>query len=213
MDEADSEAAVQQAMGDLERQTFKAETTQLLQIVSKSLYTDKEVFLRELLSNASDALEKMRYLISSGEAPSDDQDLEISISTSKKNNTITIQDSGVGMNAEELVANLGTIARSGSKNFMRELGKGEGGGAFGQTQQQMENIIGMFGVGFYSAFMVSDKIEVFSQSFKGDQSKYWVSNGVGTFSMSDAYNVKRGTKIIVHLREDCKEFSDRFRIE
>jgi len=204
-------------LGELQTQSFQAETKQLLQIVSKSLYTDREIFLRELLSNASDALEKMRYLTQSGSAEQDpNHPLEMTIRTNKTDQTLTIQDSGIGMTADELVSNLGVIARSGSKNFLKEYGE-EGKQIKEESksdkQDQMENLIGMFGVGFYSAFMVANKIEVYSQSYKGDQAHYWCSEGAGEFSISPAEHVLRGTRIVLHLKDDAKEFCDRFKVE
>jgi len=203
--------------GELHTQSFQAETKQLLQIVSKSLYTDREIFLRELLSNASDALEKMRYLTQSGSAEQDpNHPLEMTIRTNKTDQTLTIMDSGIGMTHDELVANLGVIARSGSKNFLKEMGDAKEASveeAKSDKQDQMENLIGMFGVGFYSAFMVANKIEVFSQSYKSEKAHYWVSEGAGEFSISPAENVLRGTRIVLHLKDDAKEFCDRFKVE
>jgi len=220
-DEADAEEDLPPELGtrsgELKTQSFQAETKQLLEIVSKSLYTDREIFLRELLSNASDALEKMRYLTQSGSAEQDPNlPLAITIRTNKTDQTLTIQDSGIGMNADELMNNLGVIARSGSKNFLKEMGEAEEASkevSKENKQSQMENIIGMFGVGFYSAFMVADKIEVYSQSYKGDPANYWCSEGAGEFSISPAENVLQGTRIVLHLKDDAKEFCDRFRVE
>jgi TNF receptor-associated protein 1 len=186
--------------------TFQAETRELLNIVSKSLYTEKEVFIRELLSNASDALEKARFMKVAGEELAQpEKPLEINIFTDKSENTITIQDYGLGMNEDELIENIGTIARSGSKAFVKAMND--------TNQGKMESIIGQFGVGFYSTFMVSDKVEVYSQSCKGGEANYWVSDGTGTFEMCNADNVDRGTKIVVHLKNDCLEFADKFRVE
>lgn len=187
---------------------FQAETRELLNIVSKSLYTEKEVFIRELLSNASDALEKARYKQASGEKLiQSKKKLQINIYTDKTNNTITIQDYGIGMSKEELIKNIGTIARSGSKEFINAIQDSETGG------QKLDSIIGQFGVGFYSTFMVSDKVEVFSQSMKGDQGYYWVSDGSGSYQIAEAENIERGCKIIIYLKSDCQEFSDKFRVE
>jgi TNF receptor-associated protein 1 len=191
---------------------FQAETRQLLDIVARSLYSEKEVFIRELISNASDAVEKMRYLslqqsdiIGAGnKLANQGRALEINIATDKVARTITIADTGIGMTKEEMVLNLGTIARSGSKAFMKEMvEKGEGKAA------EPKDIIGQFGVGFYSAFMVADKIEVFSKSSKeGSTSHRWLSDGLGTFEIQEADSVADGTKIIVHLKKDCSEFAD-----
>lgn len=146
----------EKVIGNLESKTFQTETRQMLDIVTNSLYTDKEVFLRELISNASDALEKARYLKTKGEIVDNELPLEIRIFTDEEAKTITIQDTGIGMNAEELVSLLGTIARSGSKQWAREHG----------STSEGNNIIGQFGVGFYSSFMVGNKVEVFTRSAK-----------------------------------------------
>ncbi len=147
---------------------FQAETKQLLDIVTHSLYTDKEVFLRELISNASDALEKLRHLQVANEGSSSDvhqQDpaipLEIKIETDEVNGTITISDTGIGMTKQEMIDHLGTIAKSGSKAFMNELAQKHG--SDGPNLDASRGIIGKFGVGFYSAFMVGDKVEVRSK--------------------------------------------------
>lgn len=177
----------------------------LLDIVAKSLYSDKEVFIRELISNASDALEKLRYLrlnknLSSEEGG--DRGLEIHIATDKDNRTLTIQDTGIGMTHDELISNLGTIARSGSKAFLEKIKENE-------LSDDSTKIIGQFGVGFYSAFMVADKVEVFTKSYEINSSGYqWVSDGSGNYEISPADGVKPGTKIIMYLRRDCAEFSD-----
>ncbi|KAI8440097.1 hypothetical protein MSG28_001517 [Choristoneura fumiferana] len=174
--------------GTSEKREFQAETRMLLDIVARSLYSDKEVFIRELISNASDALEKFRYLSVSAategkQLEQTDRALEIKLITDKQNRTITFQDSGIGMTKEELTQNLGTIARSGSKSFIEEIKK--------QGADQASSIIGQFGVGFYSAFMVADKIEV-----------------SGVYEIQEADGVPIGTKIVVYLKTDCREFSD-----
>ncbi|XP_014233658.1 heat shock protein 75 kDa, mitochondrial [Trichogramma pretiosum] len=191
--------------GETKKHEFQSETRMLLNIVAKSLYSDKEVFIRELISNASDALEKLRYLrLAENLAAGDggDRSLEIRISTDKQARTITIQDTGLGMTKDELISNLGTIARSGSKAFLESLEGKEG-------VDEASKIIGQFGVGFYSAFMVADKVEVFTKSYKKDsEGLYWVSDGSGSYEISSAEGVQPGTKIIIHLRTDCREFSD-----
>jgi len=181
---------------------FQAETRMLLDIVAKSLYSEKEVFIRELISNASDALEKIRYLsLSDGSAEALGK-TEIRISTDKQNRIFMIQDTGVGMTKEELISNLGTIARSGSKAFLEQL-KSKGGA------EQANTVIGQFGVGFYSAFMVADKVEVYTRSHVADSpGYYWVSDGSGTYEIQEAEGVSRGTKIILHLKTESREFSD-----
>ncbi|XP_031780857.1 heat shock protein 75 kDa, mitochondrial [Nasonia vitripennis] len=192
-------------IGDTDKHEFQSETRMLLNIVAKSLYSDKEVFIRELISNASDALEKLRYLRLSENLSADqgaDRNLEIHIATDKQNRTIVIQDTGVGMTKEELISNLGTIARSGSKAFLEELQEKKGA-------EEASKIIGQFGVGFYSAFMVADKVEVFTKSYKNNsEGLYWVSDGSGAYEIAKAEGVQPGTKIVIHLRSDCREFSD-----
>lgn len=194
----------EKASGDSSKYEFQSETRMLLDIVAKSLYSDKEVFIRELISNASDALEKLRYIRSSENLSTDeggDRSLEIHIGTDKQNRILTLQDTGIGMTRDELISNLGTIARSGSKAFLEKLKEKQGFDA--------SNIIGQFGVGFYSAFMVADKVEVFTKSYQKDaEGLYWKTDGTGTYEISNADGVQPGTKIVLHLRTDCREFSD-----
>jgi HSP90 family molecular chaperone len=192
-----------------EEQSFQAETRQLLDIVTNSLYTDKEVFVRELVSNASDAMEKLRHLQATGaEVCNGDLDLDIAITCDANKNTLTLQDRGLGMTKEEMVSCIGTIARSGSKAFVKEMQ--DGGNGTGAA----ESIIGQFGVGFYSAFMVGEKLEVFSKSHKTDEPAHcWSSDGGGTYTIDEAEGVTRGTKIVIHLKEDCAEYAQKFRIE
>ena len=149
---------------------FQAETRQLLDIVARSLYSEKEVFIREIVSNSSDALEKLRHIQITGSEISDpDAPLEIHLTTDEEKGLFIIQDFGIGMNKDDLVNNLGTIARSGSKAFIEQAKEGN---------LDAQNIIGQFGVGFYSSFMVGDKIEVFTKSHEpGSQGYHWVSDG------------------------------------
>ncbi|CAD7923386.1 unnamed protein product [Amoebophrya sp. A120] len=193
-----------------EKMEFKAETKKLLNIVAKSLYTDKEVFIRELISNASDACEKLRFLQTSGKAPeeltSKDQQLQIELSCDENLRLFTIQDYGIGMTKEQLIHNLGTIARSGSREFLEQTSTGSG-----EAEQQNTTIIGQFGVGFYSAFVVADKIEVLTRSADASNKGYkWSSDGMGEFTIEELpedQTPARGTKIQLHLKEDCSEFS------
>ncbi|XP_049764773.1 heat shock protein 75 kDa, mitochondrial [Schistocerca cancellata] len=189
--------------GSSDRHEFQAETRMLLDIVAKSLYSDKEVFIRELVSNASDALEKLRYrslAAGAAEQAAAAGPLEIHIATDKQARTITIQDTGIGMTKEELVSNLGTIARSGSKAFLEQV-KEKG--------SEASNIIGQFGVGFYSCFMVAEKVEVYTRSCEpGSPGLRWTSDGSGTYDIQEAEGVQQGTKIIIHLKTECREFSD-----
>ena len=196
---------------------FKAETRQLLDIVTHSLYTEKEVFLRELISNASDALEKLRHLQSTTQV-SDCQDpdvpLEIRIETDEVNGTISISDTGIGMNRQEMIDHLGTIAKSGSKAFITEMAqKGDGLDA-------SRGIIGKFGVGFYSAFMVGDKVEFRSKpAFNKDNAAgplIWSSDGIGSYdisSLSDDIRQNRGATLVIHLKDDQLEYADEKRVE
>jgi len=196
-----AEAAVQ---GDATEHEFQAETRMLLDIVAKSLYSEKEVFIRELISNASDAIEKFRLLQLSGDGPMDlttDRTHSISISTDKVLRTLTIQDTGVGMTKQEMIDNLGTIARSGSKAFMQELKDG--------GKVEATDIIGQFGVGFYSAFMVADKIDVYSKSSVTKGSGHlWSSDGSGKYTMQEMDDIQPGTKIVLTLKTEDAEFCD-----
>lgn len=180
----------------------------LLDIVAKSLYSENEVFVRELISNASDALEKFRYI--STTTPDTiigiDRKLEIHIETNKQNRTLIIQDTGIGMTKEEMIDALGTIARSGSKNFLQQLQENQPKGA-------AENIIGQFGVGFYSAFMCATSVDVYSKSSANDSVGYkWSSDGTGSFEIQECEEVAVGTKIVVNLKAECREYSEEARI-
>uniref|UniRef100_A0A1Q3FFE7 Heat shock protein 75 kDa, mitochondrial n=1 Tax=Culex tarsalis TaxID=7177 RepID=A0A1Q3FFE7_CULTA len=202
----------EKAVGESDKHEFQAETRMLLDIVARSLYSDKEVFVRELVSNASDALEKFRYTIhTAGEGEKDfaeaDRALEIHIGTNKQDRVLSIQDTGIGMTKEELISNLGTIARSGSKHFLEQVKEK------GTTTENAQNIIGQFGVGFYSAFMVADRVDVYTKSSKTGSVGYkWTSDGSGNFEIQEAENVRVGTKIVIHLKADSREFSDEDRI-
>jgi TNF receptor-associated protein 1 len=202
------------ASGESQNHSFKAETKEILDIVAHSLYTDKEVFVRELISNASDALEKARYMSQHGTSIiEDDRAFEIHISTDVDAKTITFQDFGVGMTKTEMMDSLGKIAHSGSKRFRESLKESSGSGG------DPSAIIGQFGVGFYSSLMVGDKVEVFSQSAVPAEdgslqpAHHWVTDGDGSFEIGEATGVLRGTKIIIHLKEDARNFSVRRTIE
>ena len=186
---------------------FQAETKRLLSIVANSLYTDKEVFVRELVSNASDALEKRRYAALTGGGGGGEEagsKMEISITTNKDANTLTIADTGIGMSREELIDNLGTIARSGTKAFAQNLQeKGEAAA----------NVIGQFGVGFYAVFMVADEVTVYSRKHGSDVAHCWRSTGDGSYALSEATNVEPGTTIVLKLKSTETNFSQRFHIE
>ena len=185
---------------------FQAEVKQVLDIVVHSLYTDKEIFVRELVSNASDALEKLRHIQVTEKTIYDEElPLEISISSDDQANTITIQDFGIGMTEEELIENLGRIAHSGSKAFLEAIKKE------GATN---ENLIGQFGVGFYSVFMVAEEVRVFTHSWKPEAQGYcWKSDGSGSYSIEPAEGQRRGTKIVISLKDEYKEFASSDRIK
>jgi molecular chaperone HtpG len=185
---------------------FQAEIKQLLDIVVHSLYTEKEIFVRELVSNASDALEKLRHLQLTEKEIFDDQlTLEINVTTDDKAKTITIQDFGIGMTRAELVENLGTIAHSGSKAFLKALS---------ESEAKNTSLIGQFGVGFYSAFMVAKSVKVYSHSWKKDEAGHvWSSDGSGTYEIEPSEGERRGTKIVVTLKDECAEFAQDWKIK
>jgi len=185
---------------------FQAETKQVLDIVVNSLYKDKEIFVRELVSNASDALEKLRRLqLTEKEVSDDNLELEINVSTDDTKKQLIIQDFGIGMDEEELVQNLGTIAHSGSKDFIEAL-KSDG--------EKNDALIGKFGVGFYSVFMVADKVQVFTKNWKKESTGYcWESDGSGTYQIEEAEGQRRGAKIIINLKDDFSEFAKEDRIK
>ncbi len=186
--------------------TFKAEVTQLLHLIVHSLYSHREIFLRELISNASDALDKLKYLTLT-DTRFKDLPFEPRIDVlfdEKKSKTITVSDSGIGMNEEDLVQNLGMIASSGTRNFIESM--------TGDARKDA-NLIGQFGVGFYSAFMVSEKVEVVSRKAGEDKAYKWISDGKGDFEVKDADRDIGGTTVTCYLTEDGKEYADRFRIE
>lgn len=191
---------------DKETLGFQTEAKQLLHLMIHSLYSNKEIFLRELISNASDAADKLRF-----EALADDSlfegnsDLSITITFDDKDKTITIADNGIGMSREEVVANLGTIAKSGTAEFLSKLSG---------DQQKDNQLIGQFGVGFYSAFIVADRVEVFTRRAGAAPSEgvHWESAGESEFSIEPVEKADRGTTIVLHLREDCADFADNWRI-
>ena len=185
---------------------FQAEIKQLLDIVIHSLYTEKEIFVRELVSNASDSLEKLRHIRLTEKEVFDDQlPPEINVTTDDKAKTITIQDYGVGLTRAELVENLGTIAHSGSKAFLQALGEGGAKNA---------NLIGQFGVGFYSAFMVAKRVRVYTHSWQAGEPGYvWSSDGAGSYEIEESAGERRGAKIVIELKDECAEFAEDGRIK
>jgi TNF receptor-associated protein 1 len=189
-------------MSGVETKEFQTEIRQLLDIVINSLYTDREIFLRELISNAADASEKLRYLALSGQGIKDqDLPLEIRITPDEDAHTLTIEDAGIGMTKEDLIENLGTIAHSGSKAFIQRLAE--------TGDKKDVNLIGQFGVGFYAAFMVADKVSLTSRSYLSDELGYrWESDGRGSYSISEEQDLPRGTKITLYLKEDAYNFAN-----
>ncbi len=186
---------------------YKAEMKQLLDLIVHSLYTHPEIFLRELISNASDALNKVRFNALTAEDLLDrDAELAVRISIDKESGAFAIEDSGVGMGEEDLVANLGTVAKSGTLGFMQAL-----------KEQQKEldgNLIGQFGVGFYSVFMVTDEVTVETRSSQPDSKGYrWRSGGQGTYTIEETGRTERGTKITFTLKEEFREFAEEYRVE
>ncbi|HYG91724.1 MAG TPA: molecular chaperone HtpG [Azospirillum sp.] len=187
-----------------ERLNFQAEVSRLLDIVAHSLYSEKEVFLRELVSNASDACDRLRYAaLTQPELSADDPDLKVRLIVDKEARTLVVADNGIGMNREDLVENLGTIARSGTAAFVRQL--------TGDSKKDV-SLIGQFGVGFYSAFMVAEKVEVLTRKAGEAQGWRWVSDGKGEFTIGEADGVARGTRVILHLREGDDEYLEEHRL-
>jgi TNF receptor-associated protein 1 len=192
-----------------EHYTFQAEVRQLLDIVIHSLYTDREIFLRELVSNAADALEKLRHIQLTGETVIDDNlALEINISTDDTAHTITIQDFGIGLTHDELVENIGTIARSGTKAFAQALKDAQTTG--GNPLQ----LIGQFGVGFYSAFMVAKEVKLYTHSWRDSgTSLVWTSDGSGSYTIEETVDrQRRGARIVLFLKDEHKEFAQKSRV-
>jgi molecular chaperone HtpG len=183
-----------------EKHEFQAEVSRLLEIVAHSLYSERQVFLRELISNASDACDKLRFLAQQDAAlAGDDTDFAVLLTADESGKTLTIADNGIGMDRDDLVANLGTIARSGTAAFVKALDAG---------QRKDMPLIGQFGVGFYSAFMVADKVTVESRKAGSDAGWRWESDGKGSYTIDAIELAKRGTSIRLHLKDDATEFLD-----
>lgn len=188
-----------------EKLGFQTEVSQLLHLVTHSLYSHKEIFLRELISNASDAIDKLKFLALSDDSIYDgDGDLKVNITFDKDNNTMTISDNGIGMSRDELIDNLGTIAKSGTRAFFDQIS--------GDAQKDSE-LIGQFGVGFYSAFIVADSVTVTSLKAGENQAWQWHSDGKSDFTLSPSEQQKRGTKITLHLKADESEFAERWTLQ
>ena len=188
------------------KQTFQTEVSQLLHLIIHSLYSQKEIFLRELISNSSDALDKLKYLtLTQDDFKSFDFDPRIDISFEDGDNpTLTIKDSGIGMSKKDFKDNLGTIARSGTKNFLSKMS--------GDAKKD-SNLIGQFGVGFYSCFMVADKVDVISKKAGQKQAHKWTSDGKSGYEIVPDKTDETGTTIILHLNDEGKEFASRWKIE
>jgi molecular chaperone HtpG len=187
-----------------EKRSFQAEVSRLLDIVAHSLYSEKQIFLRELISNASDACDRLRYLaLTEPQLIADAPEFRVELAPDREKRTLTVADNGVGMNHDELVDNLGTIARSGTAHFMQELS--------GDQRNDMA-LIGQFGVGFYSAFMVADQVEVLSRKAGDDKAWRWVSDGKGEFTVEPAEKAERGTIITLHLKKDAAEYVEPMRL-
>lgn len=189
-----------------ETRGFETEAKQLLQLMIHSLYSNKEIFLRELISNASDAADKLRFeALANGELYEGDSELAIHITFDKEANTVTIRDNGIGMNRDEVISHLGTIAKSGTAQFLQNLSGDE---------KKDSQLIGQFGVGFYSAFIVADKVDVFSRR-AGDSSEqgvHWSSEGEADYQLASVDRPQRGTEIVLHLKADESEFADDWRL-
>ncbi len=183
---------------------FQAEIKQLLQLLSHSLYQSRDIAVRELVSNASDALDKMRFVAMTDESRRDDAPLEIVIEGRPEAGELVIRDNGIGMTRDELVTNLGTIAHSGSLNFLKDAAKG------GKADV---SLIGQFGVGFYSAFMLAETVRVRSRGDREPMGFEWESDGSGTFSVVEAEGLPRGTEVVLKLKADAKDFADDYRIK
>jgi molecular chaperone HtpG len=188
-----------------ESHEFKAEIQQLLNILVHSLYTDRDIFLRELISNASDALSRIQFeMLTDREVLDPDAELKIVIECDKDARTLTIRDTGIGMTRDEIVENLGTIAHSGAAEFLKRL----------QAEKKPADVIGQFGVGFYSVYMVADEVTVTSRSYRpAATAAQWTSKGDNTYTLSDAGKTDRGTAIVVKLKEDAGDYAQDWKIE
>ena len=182
---------------------FETEVSKLLDIVANSLYTEKEIFLRELISNSSDACEKLRYVSQTDSKAPKTNKFQIRIHLNEKNKTISIKDNGIGMDDKDMQSNLGTIAKSGTEEFIKKMGDKKGD----------INQIGKFGVGFYSSFMVSDQVVVRSKKYDSSSGYLWTSDGKGTFSIEETEYHEIGTEIMLSIKKDEKEFLSKYKIE
>lgn len=194
-------------MSKTQTHSFQTEISQLLDLMINSLYSQKEIFLRELISNSSDAIDKRRFeALTNSALLNDEEELAVTVSSDKDANTLTISDNGIGMTSDEVIENIGTIARSGTKKFMQALS---------QNKQDSEGVdlIGQFGVGFYSVFMVADKVTLTTRKAGTEEGALWQSDGKGEYTIAASNDAEIGTKITLHLREDASEYLDDFRLK
>ena len=196
-----------------ERHAFQAEVSKLLGLMANSLYRDKEIFLRELISNASDACDKLRYsAITQPDLLGDDAALAVTITPDSKSSVLVVADNGIGMNRQELIDNLGTIARSGTEAFVKQMADAQSGDGQDEQDGAAAGLIGQFGVGFYSSFMVAKRVEVVTRRADETEGWRWRSDGTGSFSIAPEADAARGTRIELHLRKDAREFLEPLRI-
>ena len=198
-------------IADVETFQFQAETTQLLDLMIHSLYTNKEIFLRELISNASDAIDRLRFeALTQPELLEDEPNFEIRLESDAQARTLTISDNGIGMSREEVIANIGTIAKSGTRELRERMKEG-------QSKEMLAEFIGQFGVGFYSSFMVADRVTLVTRRAGETEATHWESTGDGQYTLSDAERARRGTTITLHLRpvdadNGIEDFADQWTI-
>ena len=189
-----------------EQMTFEAEVSQLMQLMIHSLYSNQEIFLRELISNGSDACDKLRFeALADNSLYGDDSELSLEVAFDEEGGTITVSDNGIGMERDDVIANIGTIAKSGTKQFLESL-TGD--------QQTDSQLIGQFGVGFYSAFVVADKVELTTRKAgsEPDTATKWTSDGSGGYTLEATEKAGRGTDVVLHLKDDCKDFANGWRL-
>ena len=194
-------------MSKTKTHSFQTEISQLLDLMINSLYSQKEIFIRELVSNSSDAIDKRRFeALTDASLLNDDEELAVTITTDNEARTLTISDNGIGMTEAEVIENIGTIARSGTKKFMEAIKSNN-------DQNDDVSLIGQFGVGFYSSFMVADKVTLITRKAGTDNAVEWESDGKGEFTITESQRDSAGTTITLHLREDATEYVDDFRVK
>ena len=212
MAKAKSKKASDKSASGGERHQFQAEVSRLLNIVANSLYSEKEIFLRELISNASDACDRLRYAaVTDASLAAGDSDYRIDISFDKTARTLTLTDNGIGLNHQDLIDNLGTIARSGTAAFIDSVAEAKKEKEKDDTSGDV-NVIGQFGVGFYSAFMVADEVTVTTRKAGEDEGWQWKSDGMGEFTIEPAADAERGAQVILHLKKEADEYLEAARL-